>query len=177
MKLKSVALLLGLLTLVGCSTVPVNYVASPSIRGTGAVTTGEFSYAPADRGEVRPNQYQSSTVSIGSMYLSENVSDLIKQALRKELIAAGFDPDDTSGVQISGVVEKFLYDWVGLFEMDMYLDVKYTVTSGGNLVYTGVIRTHKALPKAPAYDSEATRATISDNLTQLLLELRQRKII
>lgn len=179
MKFKFAVPLLGLVLLAtGCSTtIPVNYVASPAIKGSGPVQAGSFSYAPAERGEVRQNQFQSAQMSMGSMYLAENVSDLLKQSLRKELIAAGFDPDGTTDIQISGVVEKFLYDWIGFVEMDMYLDVKYTVTRNGNIIHEQTIRSHKALPKAPGYDSEAIRTTISDNLTKLMLELRAKKII
>ena len=73
-------------TLIGCSTtIPVNYVPSPSIRGTGDVEVGKFVYAPYERNEVKANQFQSATAAIGAMYLSENVSDLIEQSLNNYL--------------------------------------------------------------------------------------------
>ena len=81
--------------LVGCSsTVPVNYVPAPSMRGEGAVSVGQFVYMPAQRGDVQANQFQPSpNGALGAMYLSENVDELLKDALVKELIAAGFNPE------------------------------------------------------------------------------------
>ncbi|MDO5639728.1 MAG: hypothetical protein Q4G28_07645 [Neisseria sp.] len=165
--------------LAGCSTtVPVNYVPSPSMRGEGAVSVGQFVYAPAQRGEVKPNQFQPSPGgALGSMYLSETVDELLKDALVKELIAAGFNPEDTSGLQITGTVDRFIYDWVGFVEMDMYMDVSYTVKKGDEVVYQGVKKTHKALPKAVGYDSVAVNSVLSDNISQLLRDLRSKKLI
>lgn len=165
--------------LVGCSsTVPVNYVPAPSMRGEGAVSVGQFVYMPAQRGDVQANQFQPSpNGALGAMYLSENVDELLKDALVKELIAAGFNPEDASGLQITGTVDRFIYDWVGFVEMDMYMDVSYTVTRGNEVVYQAVKKTHKALPKAPGYDSIAVNSVLSDNINQLLRDLRSKQLI
>ena len=170
-------IILGL-GLAACSTtVPVNYIASPSLKGEGAVAVGKFSYSPSVEGKVAPNQFQHATVSIGQIFLSENVSDLLEKSLRKELIAAGFDPDGQAKVQISGSVDRFLYDWTGFTEMDMYLDINYTVRKDGVIAYENIIKTHKALPKAPGYDSEAVRSVISESIDKLFLDLRAKKLI
>lgn len=167
-----------LLALVGCSTtIPVNYVPSPSIRGSGDIEVGKFTYIPYTKNEVKANQFQSASVAIGAMYLAENVSDLLEQSLTKELLAAGFSTDKVADLKISGEVNKFLYDWIGIVEMDLYLDVKYTISKNGNIIKTLDISSHKALPKTPGYDSEAIRSTIADNISKLLLELRKNKII
>lgn len=172
------ALFVGILiALSGCSTtIPVNYVPSPSIKGSGSVSTGQFIYLPAVENQVAHNQFQKA-VSLGQMYLSERVDELIKTSLRKELIAAGFDVDNDEGVVISGEINKFLYDWTGFIETDMYLDINYIVKKQDTVLFEGVIKSHKALPKTIGYDSEAVRSTISDNIGQLLMELRVRKII
>ena len=165
-------------TLIGCSTtIPVNYVPSPSIRGTGDVEVGKFVYAPYERNEVKANQFQSATAAIGATYLSENVSDLIEQSLNKELLAAGFSTEPTTKLKISGTVDKLLFDWIGFVEMDMYLDVTYTISKNGNPLVTKKVSSHKALPKMPGYDSEAIRSTIADNISKLLLDLRKDKLL
>lgn len=165
-------------TLIGCSTtIPVNYVPSPSIRGAGEVEVGKFAYAPYERKEVKANQFQSATAAIGAMYLSENVSDLMEQSLNKELLASGFSTGPTNNLKISGTVDKLLFDWIGFVEMDMYLDVTYNISKNGNLIGTKKISSHKALPKMPGYDSEAIRATIADNISKLLLEMRKEKLL
>jgi len=167
-----------LLSLVGCSTtIPVNYVPSPSIKGSGNVEVGKFIYAPYERKQVKANQFQSVSVAIGAMYLSENVSDLVEQSLNKELLAAGFSTEPTTGLKISGTVDRLLFDWTGFTEMDMYLDVSYSISKNGNQINIKKISSHKALPKMPGYDSEAIRSTISDNISKLLIDLRKDKLL
>ena len=166
------------LLLVGCSTtIPVNYVASPMLRGQGVVKVDKTSYAPAERGEVAANQFQSVSGALGEVYTDESVPDLIKHSLQKELVAAGFDPEGPDGVVINAQVEKFLFDWTGFSEMDLYLDVRYTVMKDGQTVYDSIVRTHKALPKAMGAESEGVRTTISSNIAELLMALRAKQII
>lgn len=167
-----------LLALVGCSTtIPVNYVPSPSIRGSGDIEVGKFTYIPYTKNEVKANQFQSASGALGAMYLAENVSDLLEQSLTKELLASGFSTEKNANLQISGEVNRFVYDWIGFTEMDMYLDVKYQISKNGNTIKTLDISSHKALPKVAGYDSEAIRATIADNISKLLIELRKNKIV
>ncbi|WP_445115109.1 hypothetical protein [Acinetobacter sp. WZC-1] len=45
------------IALSGCSTtMPINYVASPTIKGQGDVGVGVFKYIPADKGLVKANE-------------------------------------------------------------------------------------------------------------------------
>lgn len=173
-------LLVGFLSSVvyGCSsTIPINYVASPVIRGNGDIAVGKFIYSPALAGVVKHNQYQSATVSLGTMYLSEDANKLIEGAIKKELIASGFNVDNKADIVITGDITRFLYDWVGVVEVDFYLDVNYTVTKNGSVVFKDVIKTHKASPKNINQDSEATRAVVSENISLLFESLRDRKIL
>lgn len=166
------------LFLFGCSTtVPVNYIPSPIMKGSGKVDVGDFSYEPADQGKVKQNQYQQATGSIGSMYMSEDAGSLLAGALKKELIASGFDVTNGSGVEITGNIKQFKYDWIGFVEVDFYLDVEYVVKKKGVVVFNEAISSHKAAPKTLSQDSEATRAAISSNITELLQKLRAQKIL
>ncbi len=46
--------------LVGCSTtMPINYIASPSIRGQGEIAVGRFQYTPAQQGLVKKMNFKS----------------------------------------------------------------------------------------------------------------------
>lgn len=156
----------------GCSTtLPVNYVASPSLKGEGVVSVGKINYLAYDKGERDANQFQKVT-SIGEMYIDKDVSQLVTGALNKELIASGFTVVRQGDVVISGDIQKFLYDWTGFTETDMYLDVSYLVTKDGKLVYSKLLKSHKALPKVPGFESEAIRGLLSDNIDQLLTDLR-----
>ena len=171
------ALGVAVLLFTGCSTtIPVNYVASPVIRGQGNVKPGRITYIPALKGEVPANQFQK-VISFGAIYLDDSVPNILQQALRKELVAAGFDPDGPENIVIHAGVQRFLFGWTGFVEMDMYLDVKYVVTQDGKIVYEDTIRTHKALPKVAGAESEAIKTTISANISELFTNLRSRKIL
>ncbi|WP_368561477.1 hypothetical protein [Acinetobacter baumannii] len=171
----------GLLSLglVGCSTtMPINYIASPSIRGQGEIAVGRFQYTPAQQGLVKKNEFQKPSAAIGTMYMSDNADVLLKSSLTKELIAAGFNPKENAELKISGDIQQFLYDWIGFIEVDFYLDVEYTVTKNDQVIYKKLIKTHKASPKAMGgTDSEAVRSAISTNIGELLQDLKSQKII
>ncbi|WP_445115108.1 hypothetical protein [Acinetobacter sp. WZC-1] len=110
--------------------------------------------------------------------MSDKADALLKSSLTKELIAAGFNPEQNAGIQISGNIQKFEYDWIGFIEVDFYLDVDYLVTKSGQTVYTNTIKTHVASPKAMGgTDSEAVRSAISSNIGDLFQDLRSKKIL
>ena len=167
------------LVLSGCSTtMPINYVASPTIKGQGDVGVGVFKYLPAEKGLVKSNEFQKPSAAIGTMYMSDNADALLKSSLTKELIAAGFNPNDNAEITINGDIKQFLYDWIGFVEVDFYLDVEYTVTKNDQVIYKKIIKTHKASPKAMGgTDSEAVRSAISTNIGELLQDLKTQKII
>ncbi|MCJ0829251.1 hypothetical protein MN869_12440 [Acinetobacter sp. NIPH1876] len=172
--------LIGIVLLAsGCSTtMPINYIASPSIRGQGDIGVGVFKYIPAEKGLVKQNEFQKPAAAIGSMYMSDKADVLLKSSLTKELIASGFNPNQDADLKISGDVQKFEYNWIGFVEVDFYLDVDYLVTKGGKTIYKNTIKTHKAAPKtAGGTDSEAVRSAISSNIGELLQALRDQKII
>ncbi|MFW1734216.1 hypothetical protein [Acinetobacter sp. ULE_I037] len=180
MKKLVLAALVGLgVVLSGCSTtMPINYVASPTIKGQGDIGVGVFKYIPADKGLVKANEFQKPAAALGTMYMSDKADALLKSSLTKELIAAGFNPERNAEIQISGNIQKFEYDWIGFIEVDFYLDVDYLVTKSGQTVYTNTIKTHVASPKAMGgTDSEAVRSAISSNIGDLFQDLRSKKIL
>ncbi|WP_314295920.1 hypothetical protein [Acinetobacter schindleri] len=167
------------LVLGGCSTtMPINYVASPTIKGQGDVGVGVFKYLPAEKGLVKSNEFQKPSAAIGTMYMSDKADVLLKSSLTKELIAAGFNPNQNADVQISGDIQRFEYNWIGFVEVDFYLDVDYSVTKNGEQIYKNTIKTHKASPKAMGNtDSEAVRSAISSNISDLMQDLRSKKVL
>lgn len=174
---RALLLVIACVVITGCSTtLPVSYVASPSLKGTGAVAVGKFDYVAFENGDRDANQFQK-VVSIGEMYIDKDVSKLMAGALNKELIASGFTVENTGDLRISGDIEKFLYDWTGFTETDMYLDVNYKVTKSRALVYSKLLKSHKALPKIPGFEPEAIRGLLSDNIDQMLNDLRDQSLL
>lgn len=174
---RALLLIIACVVVTGCSTtLPVNYVASPSLKGSGTVAVGKFEYVAFENGDRDANQFQK-VVSIGEMYIDKDVSKLMAGALNKELIASGFTVENTGDLKISGDIDKFLYDWTGFTETDMYLDVTYKVTKSGKPVYSKSLKSHKALPKMPGFESEAIRGLLSDNIDQLFSDLRDENLL
>lgn len=172
--------LLGILFISGCSTsIPVNYVPAPIIKGEGDITVGTVNYIPAIQGKVKQNQMQKATGAIGNIYTTVPVPEIVKKALQKELTAAGFTVNEASDTQIDISIDKFLYDWIGFVEVDFYTDMTFTVTKQGIEVAKYEVKAHQAAPKTPSMstDSEAIKSTLSTAFTDFMLEMRNKKVL
>ena len=160
----------------GCSTtLPVNYIPSATMRGSGDISPGTFRYIPAEKRLVAPNQFQSADFAIGEIYTSEPVTALIRNAVRKELVAAGFSTEPGAPLTINGEITKFLYDWIGYVEVDFYLDITFHVLRNGNEIMVYNASSHQSAPKTMTQDTEAVRAAISKCIDDFFLEARSKK--
>lgn len=110
----------------GCSgTIPVNYTPQNYVRCTGAAEIGEFSYSPYEKGIVgKPNQIQNTAV--GSVYLGQNVADLVKRATALELEKSGIILDDSCGYKVNGDVVELKAGDLG-YSIQWWYSVKYTI--------------------------------------------------
>jgi hypothetical protein len=77
------------------------------MRGSGQVSIGSFRYIPADQGIVASNQFEKASGALGEAHLAEPVTDLIRRALLKELVAAGFSVGQNTSPIIEGDIERF----------------------------------------------------------------------
>lgn len=162
----------------GCSTtLPVNYIPSSSIRGTGIISLANFKYLPAEKGEVKPNEFQKANAALGYIYLSEPVADIVRNAMRKELVMSGFTVESGSNLTIEADIEGFLYDWLGFVEVDFYLNVTFRILRDKELLLTYKSSSHQKAPKTMNQDTEAVRAAISQCFDNFLLEARSKKIL
>lgn len=162
----------------GCSTsIPVNYIPAPVIRGNSDVNIGSVNYIPAIKGKIKENEFQKATGAIGSIYTTIPISSIIKNSFQKELLAAGFSVEDFADLNIDINIDKFLYDWRGIVEVDFYLDMTFTVTKNGINVFTYTSKTHQAAPKTMNSDSEAIKSVISAAFSDFLLSARKNHIL
>lgn len=162
---------------IGCgTTLPVNYIPSSSIRGTGTISLTNFKYLPAEKGEVEPNEFQKADAALGYIYLSEPVADIMRNAMRKELVMSGFTVESGSNLIIEADIERFLYDWIGFIEVDFYLDTTFRILRDKELLLKYKSSSHQKAPKTMNQDTEAVRAAISQCFDNFLLEARTKKI-
>lgn len=136
----------------------------------------QFSYLPAEAGEVSHNQFQKA-VSIGQMYLNDDVENIIEKALKKELAYAGFNIDDESNTRIDADVTRFYYDWTGFFEVDFEVGVTFYLSRNGELEMKHESFSHIKAPKALNSEPEAVRSAISECIDDFLSEANQRNFL
>lgn len=176
--MKKIIFVLLAFSLFGCSTsLPVNYISAPSIKGTEKVSVNEVKYQPFINGKVKANEIQKAKGAIGTVYTSVNVDTLVRESFKKELIAAGYDLNNLPNLQINLTIDKFLYDWIGFVEVDFYLDITYTITKNGVEIMRFSTQEHQLAPKTMTSDSEAIKAAMSSSFTHFLLEARRNKIL
>lgn len=162
----------------GCSTtLPVDYIPSPVMRGSGPATVGAFRYLPAEQGAVAQDQFQEASAPVGGIHLSEPAADLIRTAVRKELVAAGFSVDQNSSPVIEGDIERLMFDYISFAQLEFYLDINFRIVRGGKVTFAYRARAHKSGSKsaAQAQDSEAVRSTISECIDDFFLAARAKR--
>ncbi len=166
------------LLLSGCSTtLPINYIPSSSVRGTGIVSVGTIKYVPAENGQVAQNEFQKNALGVGKIYLSKDIASLIETALKKELVLSGFEVQHRSNFVIEADINRFYYDWIGLLEVDFELEIVFRLKENGRVIFEHNTFSHQKAPKTMATDTEAVRASISDCIDDFMLEARHRNII
>lgn len=164
--------------MVGCSTsIPINYVPAPVIKGEGNVWIGEATYTASELGKVKNNEMQKATGAIGYIYTTTPIAEIVKKSLQKELISAGYTVNELADLKIDIVVDKFLYDWRGIVEVDFYIDVTFTVTKNGNKIMVYSAKSHQAAPKTVNMDSEAIRTALSSVFSDFMIEARNKKVL
>jgi len=176
--MKKIFIVIMAFFLFGCSTtVPINYIPAPSMKGIGKVFVNNVIYQPFIDKKVKANEIQKAKGAIGTVYASENINDIVKKSFQKELIAAGYDLDNLANLQINLTIDKFLYDWIGFVEVDFYVDITYVVIKDGIEVMKFVTTEHQAAPKTMVSDSEAIRAAMSSSFNNFFIEARKNKIL
>lgn len=76
-----------------------------------SVDMGCFIYEPYEKGDLRENQLRNTAV--GSILISSSVSESVKRVTALELEKTGIKLNDSSPIEISGVVHEFTLDDYG----------------------------------------------------------------
>ena len=176
MRHKHTILFLTVVFFVGCTaTLPVNYAPSNLTQGSGSIAVNQFVYAAARDGKLPPNQPEEH--GIGTILLSQDIATLFSDAVRKELRFSGYDLSTSASVTIGGIIDRFSYDWVGFSTQSVDVSVVFQVHRAGKEVYLRKITSHKEMPKAPGYETEAIKSAISDCIQQFLADTHTKHIL
>lgn len=129
---------------------------SPSIllEGDGKLYTDEFRYLPSEN-EINPlKKNQVYTFSgITPIYTEENVGEVVKNALLKELKFIGYKLDPASEILIGGDIVEFSCDYIGFVHVDFKTEINfkiYRINNGAknevySKVHVGKLRANKTL--------------------------------
>jgi hypothetical protein len=174
--IKVVLLLAANVSLVACSaTLPISYSPSNLSRGSGPVAVEQFIYVAASSGKLPANQPEEH--GIGAIYLSPDIASLFTDAVRKELHFSGHILTGGTSTTISGVIDRFSYDWVGLTTQEVDVAVTFKVHGGGQVIYSRTFASHKEAPKAPGYETEAIKSAMSDCIQQFIEDAHNQRVL
>jgi hypothetical protein len=112
----------------GCSgTLPVQqYTPTTLVRTNGQFAIGDFTYLPLKEGKVKSNQIQNTAV--GSIYVPDDVAEMVRTATALELERAGIKLMASDAPLLEGeVVELKAGDWG--YAIQWNYTIRYRITS------------------------------------------------
>jgi hypothetical protein len=176
-KLSVVVLCIFQTLVFGCAqAVSIHYSPSNLLKGRGTVHVEHFEYRAFKNGLVDPDEVEANPFALGSMHLAENIVTLFSNALRSELKFSGYDLSEKTDVVISGVIQKFYYDWVGLNE-EFELQVHYHIIRNGSAVYSKAFTSIKSASKSPGNAAENIKSAIHDSIEQFIGDAQSNKML
>jgi hypothetical protein len=115
---------LPMLMAVGCATNPsINYAPSSILTAQGNVDVCDFTYQPAIKGKVKPNQIRN--IALGAIYFEQNIDQVLRDATFKELRFVGVKTQSDKKF-LQGNIIDFLIDDLG-YSIDWTLQIEYRV--------------------------------------------------
>jgi uncharacterized lipoprotein len=126
--------ILPMLITLGCAPpMSINYAPSSALTAKGSVDVCDFTYQPAIKGKVKPNQIRNT--ALGSILIDKNIDEFLREATLKELRFVGVTTQSDK-VRLHGNIIEFLIDDLG-YSVDWTLQIEYSVTdkSTNNVLY------------------------------------------
>jgi len=129
--------ILAVTVLTGCPRVLyLNYQPSASIKGSGPVRVGAFTYAGHPTGLMRQKEVESGRKDPEMLFLSQDIGEFFAGALIKELTLAGYEPRVDSSRAVSGTIEQFYLDYVGQHDQLFKIETTFLVAREGTPPFT-----------------------------------------
>lgn len=132
----------------GCAQhVDISYQPANLSKGTGQIQVKTFEYLPATKGDVEPDEAQQEKSGLAYTFFQDNVDTLFTSAVKKELGFSGYALSDGGSRSVSGEIQRFSFDWVGMAGMKFDIAVHFTVTKNGKVVYSNLIESTREARK------------------------------
>ena len=124
-------------TLLGCPRVLyLDYQPSTAVTGHGPVWVESFLYAGHPRGLMQQKELEGSAQDVEALYLSQNIGDFVADALKKELMLAGYTLTSEATRRVTGTIEHFFLEYVGQQEQRFQIRATFQVAGPGADSYT-----------------------------------------
>jgi hypothetical protein len=144
------------------------------LKGNGPVKVEKFIYVPNAEGKVKANQIQNT--AIGSIFTTENVDKFITESVIKQLSFVGYSVDDSSGRIVSGSINEFMRDDLGV-SCAWSLSVKYEVEKEGKNVYSNTFNAKTSTPKEPEFVQGAVYQIVRECIEKFLKDAHEKNIL
>lgn len=138
------AALLAVTVLTACPRVLyLDYHPSASLKGTGPVRVGVFTYAGHPTGLMRQKEVESGQKDPEVLFLSQDIGEFFAAALTKELVLAGYEPRMDSSRAVTGNIEQFYLDYVGQHDQLFKIETTFLIAREGAAAFTTSCRSEQ----------------------------------
>jgi hypothetical protein len=171
-----------MLTMIGCpAVITLDYVPSNSLKGQGTVQVETFRYeyrgpkpGPA---RFRSGEIESGTEDVERLYLSQDIGQFFAKALRSELSHSGYQVVDSHELKISGVVDRFAFDWSQVEDETFEIQVTYRVMRDQISLYDHTCRSEKRKSVTFWAGGVLMKAGVKDCIEQFIRGAQNAKIL
>lgn len=160
-----------------CSgTMAVSYSPGIAKRGTGPVRVDPLRYEPSQRPKDRiaPNQIENTAA--GNVYITQNVGEFIRDAVKMELHFMGYEYSESSYRAVRGNVKKFLADDLG-FSIDWLLEAEFEIVTANGRVFSGPCRSTTKTEKGPGFVQGAVTEIVRKCIDQFVTAAQAQKVL
>lgn len=168
---------LGVLTL-GCGRmVTIDYEPANPWKGQGTLTVSPFQYEPAEAHRVRPRQVESHKDARSELFLSQEIGSFFTEALKEELVHAGYTLSESAPFIVSGSIVRFFSDWTGEVDRSFELQATYIVRSGERTVLTWNCSSIQKGPNSLTQDSILIRKGTADCMRRFIQAFQEANVL
>jgi hypothetical protein len=177
-RIRAIELFLCAVVLGGCGRViSLDYEPINSSKGQGPVEITPFQYQALEEHRVRPRQVETNPEARTALFLSQDISSFLTEALRKELIRAGYSPTGSSALTVSGTIRRFYIDWKTGTDRLFELSVAYSIRSQEGPLFTWDCSSLQKGPDSFVEDGILIRKATADCMQRFLHAAQDAKVL
>jgi len=177
-RIRAIELFLCAVAIGGCGRViSLDYEPINTVKGEGPVEIAPFQYQAFDEHRVRARQVETNPAARTDLFLSQEISSFLTEALRKELIRAGYSQRESSTLTVSGSISRFYIDWKTGANRVFELNVAYVIRSQEGTLFTWNCSSAQKGPDTLVQDGILIRKATADCMQRFLRAAQEAKVL